>query len=83
MQVLDSTGVSSSWVNAFYLVAPDQLTPDDALNQASLAVEYNSGTVCHYPDTTKDDYYQAIAAGSPGEWVHRNIYSLFYRRISL
>ena len=49
----------------------------------SLAIWFKDGSCCHFPRTAGGAWYNRIvAAGSPGKWLHQNLYRILpYRRI--
>jgi hypothetical protein len=55
--------VSSRWVRQFILTA-----------NCELAVWFKNGVCCLYPHTTQAWFNQAIAAASPGHYVHLALY---------
>lgn len=81
MIILDSTGLSSSWIAAAYLMREDA---NDESSPKSLALEFRDGVVCWYKyNTSEVEYYEIIGSGSPGRYLSESNFLHDYQRINL
>lgn len=79
---VESTGLSSSWLDAAYLVV--DYYPGDEINslKKSLAIEID-GTIYKYNGSSPSDYKSLIYSASPGRWLHAYPLASNYEIISL